>query len=177
MASTVPTEERGVTDDKPKKWNPGLYSSATDEWATPQAVFDYLDSIFSFTLDPCASPDNAKCERYFTVEQDGLLQSWQGERVFVNPPYGTAIADWLRKGYREARGGALVVFLVPARTDTRWWHDYAIKGEVHLLRGRLKYNDGDDSAPFPSAVVVFYPNGILATYEAIDEPLFGRSAE
>jgi site-specific DNA-methyltransferase (adenine-specific) len=149
----------------PKLWNPGLCQSATDEWGTPQELFDYLDGIFAFTLDPCASSQNAKCKRYFTREDDGLLQSWHGERVFMNPPYGTAINDWVEKAHKSARGGTLVVCLLPARTDTRWWHEHASKGEVHFLKGRLMFNDQRGTAPFPSAVVIFYPEGPLATYK------------
>ena len=162
-----------------KCWNPGLCSSATDDWVTDPKVFAYLDSIFQFTLDPCASHDNHKCERYFTSAEDGLLQSWAGERVFMNPPYGAAIGDWMRKACLEARGGALVVCLLPARTDTAWWHEYAKQGEVHLVRGRLKFVRGrlkfgtkDSNAPFPSAIVIFYPRGLLAEYEgSVPEPL------
>ena len=131
------------------------YSSATDEWAAPQAFFDEQDARWHFTLDVCATPDNAKCARHYTKASDGLSQSWAGERCWMNPPYGRAIGHWMRKAYEESRGGALVVCLVPARTDTAWWHDYAAKGEVRLLRGRLKFGDGKKSAPFPSALVVF----------------------
>jgi phage N-6-adenine-methyltransferase len=135
------------------------FSSQTDEWATPQDFFDRLDAIFDFTLDPCATAKNAKCPRYFTREQDGLAQSWDGERVFVNPPYGRSIGAWVKKA-SEAR--ALVVCLLPARTDTRWWHDYVVGGGGHVtyLKGRLSFGNGQASAPFPSAVVIFYGDAI-----------------
>ena len=99
---------------------------------------------------------NAKCERFFTIEDDGLLQDWQG-RVWMNPPYGREIGRWMRKAYESSLAGATVVCLVPARTDTAWWHDYAAKGHVSFIRGRLKFGDAKNSAPFPNAVVTFYP--------------------
>lgn len=134
------------------------FSSASGEWSTPPDVFAALDAEFGFTLDPCATPDNAKCARYFTRGDDGLAQSWTGERVFMNPPYGRVIGGWMRKAYEESRGGALVVCLIPARTDTAWWHDYVIPyGETRFIRGRLKFGGAANSAPFPSAIVVFRP--------------------
>ncbi len=160
-----------MSEMKPKRWNSGLYSSATDDWSTPRAVFGYLNRIFSFTLDPCATTDNAQCERFFTIEQDGLLQSWQHERVFMNPPYGAAISDWLRKAIQEALDGALVVCLIPARTDTRWWHELVEQGEIHLLKGRLKFGDGKDTAPFPSAIVIYYPQGLLGDYVGLGQSI------
>lgn len=132
------------------------FSSATDLWATPQAFFDELDAEFNFTLDPCATDENAKCERYFTKEDDGLTQSWAGETVFMNPPYGREISHWMRKAYEESRKGATVVCLVPARTDTRWFHDFVYgKAEIRFVRGRLKFGDAKHNAPFPSMVVVY----------------------
>ncbi len=132
------------------------FSSATDLWATPQEFFDRLNAVHGFTLDACANPDNAKCDRYFTKEQDGLTQSWDGV-VWMNPPYGREIGHWMRKAYEASQQGATVVYLVPARTDTRWWHDYAIKGSIEFIRGRLKFGGHKTNAPFPSAVVVFRP--------------------
>jgi phage N-6-adenine-methyltransferase len=102
----------------------------------------------------CATAENAKCSRYFTIEDDGLAQEWRG-RCWMNPPYGREIGAWMAKAWSSAAAGALVVCLVPARTDTPWWHDYAIKGEVEFLRGRLKFGGHKNPAPFPSAVVVF----------------------
>ena len=131
------------------------FSSATCEWATPQTLFDELERIFGgFTLDPCATPENAKCARYFTREDDGLSQPWSG-KVFMNPPYGREIGQWVKKAWTESLGGALVVCLLPARVDTRWWHDYAKQGHVYFLRGRLKFGASLNSAPFPSAIVTF----------------------
>jgi len=131
------------------------YMSQRHDWATPQPLFDALNAEFGFTLDPCALPHNAKCAKFYTPEDDGLAQDWSGERVFMNPPYGRAIKDWMRKAYESAQGGALVVCLVPARTDTAWWHDYAARGEVRFIRGRVKFGDGKQGAPFPSALVIF----------------------
>lgn len=130
------------------------FSSKTDLWATPQDLFDRLHAKHGFTLDACATPDNAKCPTYYTTEQDGLKQEWRGV-VWMNPPYGRAIAAWMRKAYESAKHGAKVVCLVPARTDTAWWHDYATKGRIEFLRGRLKFGGGKTNAPFPSAIVVF----------------------
>ncbi len=136
------------------KWRT-LFSTATDDWATPQPLFDQLNAEFAFTLDPCASAKNAKCPRYFTPEEDGLRQDWSKETVFMNPPYGRVIGLWVRKAYESAQGGGVVVCLLPARTDTRWWHDYVMRGEVRFIRGRLRFGDGKNSAPFPSAIVIF----------------------
>jgi phage N-6-adenine-methyltransferase len=135
------------------------FSSATDEWATPQKLFDPLNAVFHFTLDPCATSVNAKCRRYFTIVEDGLRQDWDGERVFMNPPYGRAIGDWVKKA---SEANALVVCLLPARTDTRWWHDYVVGrgASVSFLKGRLRFGDSTASAPFPSAIVIF-TGGVL----------------
>lgn len=130
------------------------FSSASDDWATPQDLFDELNKIHHFTLDAAASASNAKCENYFTKEQNGLEQVWTGS-VWLNPPYGREIGKWMKKAYEEAFNGDTVVCLVPARTDTAWWHDYAMKGEITFLRGRLKFGGHKNSAPFPSAIIVF----------------------
>lgn len=129
------------------------FSSATDLHATPQDFFDKLNAEFEFALDVCATPENAKCKRFFTKEDDGLKQEWSGV-VWMNPPYGREIGFWMRKAHESAANGAVVVCLVPARTDTKWWHDYAIIHEVRFVRGRLKFGDAKNSAPFPSAIVV-----------------------
>ncbi len=130
------------------------YSSSTDQWSTPQDLYDLLDSEFGFDLDVCATADNAKCERFYGEEDDGLAQQWHGV-CWMNPPYGDVIRDWMRKAYESAKDGATVVCLVPARVDTGWWWEYARFGEVRFLRGRLKFGGGETGAPFPSAVVVF----------------------
>ena len=134
-----------------------MFSSKTDLWETPQSFFDKLNIEFVFTMDVCALPENAKCARYLTTEEDGLKQAWEGV-CWMNPPYGREIGQWIKKAYDEAQAGARVVCLVPARTDTAWWHDYAIKGEVRFIRGRLKFGGHKNSAPFPSAIVIFKPD-------------------
>lgn len=147
---------------KKSKITKGMMSSNTDEWATPPYVFDKLNDEFKFTLDPCATKENHKCDKFFTRADDGLAQSWGNHRVFMNPPYGRAITQWMHKAYEESLRGALVVCLVPARTDTNWWHDYSMKGEVRFVKGRIGFIKKDDKnkksvakAPFPSAIVVF----------------------
>jgi phage N-6-adenine-methyltransferase len=133
------------------------HRSQSVEWSTPQDLFDEYDREFAFTLDAAATHINAKCSRFFTEREDGLAQLWSGS-VWCNPPYGgRETGKWVRKGYEAAQQGATVVLLVPSRTDTRWWHDYAMKGEVRFLRGRLRFGGSKNSAPFPSAVVVFRP--------------------
>jgi site-specific DNA-methyltransferase (adenine-specific) len=131
-------------------------SSRTDEWATDPEVFARLEREFGpFDLDPCATHENAKCSNHFTREVDGLSQEWTG-RVFMNPPYGRALPAWMRKACEAAQNGSeIVVCLVPARTDTRWWHDYATRGEITFLQGRLRSGEGCNPWPFPSVVVVF----------------------
>lgn len=135
------------------------FSSKTDLWETPQDFFDRYNAIYGFTLDVCALPDNAKCNTYFTPEQDGLSQEWVGV-CWMNPPYGRTIAKWVQKAFESAKHGATVVCLLPARTDTRWWHDYCQHGDVTFVRGRLKFGGHKNSAPFPSAVVVFKPEHV-----------------
>jgi len=136
--------------------NKALFSSKNKECATPQDLFDDLDAIFHFDLDPCALPSNVKCRRFFTPADDGLKQPWEGS-VFMNPPYGSPdIKPWIKKAFEEAqKDGTTVVCLVPARTDTAWWQDYCTKGHVWFVRGRLKFGGSKGSAPFPSAIVIF----------------------
>lgn len=133
-----------------------MFSSETDQWATPQYFFDELNAEFHFTLDPCADEFNHKCEKYFSKEQDGLLQSWENDIVFCNPPYGREIYDWVKKAYEEYNKGATVVMLIPARTDTKWFHEFIYtKAEIRFIKGRLKFGNSKNSAPFPSMVVIF----------------------
>lgn len=136
-----------------------MFSSKKDQWATPQDFFDVLDREFSFTLDPCADETNHKCNRYFTKEIDGLSQDWGGETVFCNPPYGRNIKKWVKKSRDEAlKPNTTVVMLIPARTDTQYFHDYIYQKpnvEIRFIKGRLKFNDSNNAAPFPSMVVVF----------------------
>lgn len=147
-----------------------MFSSVSAEWETPQALFDVLNSICAFTIDVCATNDNAKCRAYWTADSDGLSKEWCGS-CWMNPPYGRVISHWMKKAYLESRKPAVsVVCLVPARTDTAWWHNYALCGKVLFFRGRLKFvnrafpswrADGDfkvSSAPFPSALVIYGGN-------------------
>ena len=132
--------------------NQGMFTSKTDQWATPQDFFDKLNEEFGFTLDVCALPENAKCNAYYTPDINGLEQLWHGT-CWCNPPYGRGIGEWIKKA---SEADATVVCLVPARTDTAWWHDYAMKADdIRFIRGRLKFGGSKNSAPFPSAVLVF----------------------
>lgn len=132
-------------------------SSKTDNWATPQDFFDKLNEEFRFTLDPCADSENHKCDLFFTREQNGLNQDWGGHTVFCNPPYGREIADWVKYAYEQSqKPDTTVVMLIPARTDTRYFHEYIYnKAEIRFIRGRLKFGDATSAAPFPSMVVVY----------------------
>jgi phage N-6-adenine-methyltransferase len=155
---------------------PANFSSETCEWATPQEIFDQLNAEWNFTLDVCATPDNAKCERYFTKEDDGLSKPWTNERCWMNPPYGRDMGKWVQKAWYESTRGALVVCLVPARTDVKWWHDWAMRGEIRFFKGRMKFQRSDgrrlahngkavmegrkpaqNTAPFATAFVIFRP--------------------
>ena len=130
----------------------GLFSSKTDMWETPQNFFDELNKEFHFTCDVCAIEENAKCAKFYTPEQDGLKQTWGGV-CWMNPPYGREIGKWVKKA---SESNATVVCLLPARTDTRWFHDYIYgKAEIRFVRGRLRFGGSKNSAPFPSMVVVF----------------------
>ena len=137
------------------------FSSKKSTWATPPEFFKQLDEEFNFTLDPCASDEDAKCQKYYTKEDDGLSKDWTGETVFMNPPYGRDIKAWIKKAYDESRKpNTTVVCLIPSRTDTKYWHEYVMKaGQIRLVKGRLKFGGSPNAAPFPSAVVVFYKIG------------------
>lgn len=129
------------------------FSSKTDDWATPQEFFDNLNHVFNFDMDVCATEENAKCPDFIDPVTDGLREYWNG-KCWMNPPYGRGVIDkWVKKAFEHSD---LVVCLLPARTDTRWWQDYCMKADViHFVKGRLKFGDGKNSAPFPSAVVIF----------------------
>ena len=138
--------------------NQSLYSCETGEWPTPQTFFDLLDAEFNFTLDPCATIHNAKCEKFFTLANNGLNQDWGKETVFCNPPYGRGIEEWAEKCHQSALAGATVVLLVHARTDTRWFHGWVYgKAELRFVKGRLKFGEAKTSAPFPSLVAIYRP--------------------
>lgn len=128
------------------------------DWETPPELFQRLDAIYHFTLDPCATPETAKCAKYYTKDDDGLTKEWGGERVFCNPPYGKELSQWVKKASEEAHKlDTVVVMLLPARTDTAWFHDYIMgKTAIQFLRGRLRFVGAAHPAPFPSMVVVFY---------------------
>jgi phage N-6-adenine-methyltransferase len=136
------------------------HRSLSEEWETPQSFFDTLHAEWRFTLDVAATPVNTKCQRYFTREDNGLTQAWGCEMCWMNPPYGRALASWIRKAYESAQTGATVVCLIPARTDTQWWHTYVEgKAEVRTVPGRLKFSGARYNAPFPSVLVIFRPPG------------------
>lgn len=135
-----------------------LFSSEVMAWSTPQSLFDRLDNEFHFTLDACADKSNHKCQKYFTSKENGLVQSWKGETVYVNPPYGREQVKWIRKAYQEYIDNDItVVLLIPSRTDTKIFHEviapYA--SEIRFIKGRLKFSGHKNAAPFPSAIIVF----------------------
>lgn len=161
-----------------------MFSSRSDEWETPQDLFNKLNAEFNFTLDPCATPENAKCKKFYTIKDDGLKQDWSKDIVFMNPPYSKpenpckqncnkkkckdrgyhlntykpGQEDWIKKAYDESQKGAIVVALLPVRTDTKAFHKYIYnKAEIRFIEGRLKFGSCKDAAPFPSAIVIFRP--------------------
>lgn len=132
-----------------------LMSSERMDWETPPELFDPLNEEFHFTLDVCATVQNAKCTRFFTPEEDGLKQKWTGV-CWMNPPYGREVKAWMKKAYEESLRGATVVCLVPSRTDTFWWHEYAMKAdEIRYVRGRVRFIGAESTAPFPSSLIIF----------------------
>lgn len=135
--------------------NKGMMSSNSVEWATPKVLFEELNREFNFTLDPCCTKENAKCSKFYTIEDDGLSKDWSGEIVYCNPPYGKVITKWVQKCYEENQKGTTVVMLIPARTDTKYFHNYIYgKHEIRFIKGRLHFNESKKPAPFPSMVVV-----------------------
>lgn len=135
-----------------------LFSSKTDDHSTPQDFFDKLNEEYNFELDVCATESNAKCSKFFTKEQDALKQNWEGT-CWMNPPYGRDIILWMEKAYKEHKKNKnIIVCLVPVRTDTNWWHSYVEgKAKVKFIKGRLKFGNSTNSAPFPSALVIYKP--------------------
>tara|TARA_R100000808_G_scaffold15441_2_gene35723 strand:+ start:472 stop:984 length:513 start_codon:yes stop_codon:yes gene_type:complete len=157
------------------------YSSESNEWETPVSFYEKLNLEFNFTLDPCSSEFNYKCEKHYTMKDDGLKQDWSNDVVFMNPPYGREIKYWVKKAYNESLKGAVVVCLIPARTDTSYWHDYIFPyaDDIRFVRGRIKFEKTEKveyreqlnifgikeqkpinfeaglPAPFPSAIVIF----------------------
>lgn len=136
----------------------GLFMSNSHEWATPINLFNELDREFKFTLDPCSTHENHKCKKYYTKDENGLLKEWNDEIVFMNPPYGRNITGlWVKKAFEQYyKYGITIVMLLPARTDTKWFHEYIYnKCEIRFIKGRLKFNDGKLSAPFPSMIAIY----------------------
>jgi len=138
--------------------NEGRWHSRGSDWATPRSLYDSLDQEFKFTLDVCASDWNAKHEHFFSEEDNALIQDWNTNVCWMNPPYGKVLNDWMKKAYESSQNGATVVCLVPAATDTAWWHDFAMKGDIRFLRGRPRFEtkEGTWQQTFsPSVIVVF----------------------
>lgn len=140
-----------------------MFSKKSDEWATPRDLFDKLDDMFHFTLDPCATDENHLCKKYYTIKDDGLKQDWSKDTAFVNPPY-SKVKLWIKKSCESAKEGGCVVCLIPSRTDTIMWHEYVMKyaTRVYFVKGRLKFGNSDNTAPFPSAIILFDKNGRVA---------------
>ncbi len=139
------------------KSNPAMFTAQTCVWPTPDALFQSLDDEFGFQLDVCSLKENAKCENFFTPDDDGLLQNWYGV-VWCNPPYGNGIGDWVEKAYRESFNGVTTVMLLPVRTDTKWFHNWVLgKAEIRFIKGRLKFGDAIHNAPFPSMAIIYKP--------------------
>ena len=141
------------------KLSKGLFTSDKDFWETPMSLFNKLNARYHFTLDPCSTDRNAKCPKHYTKESNGLTKSWKNEVVFMNPPYGKEISKWVAKASQEYRGGAIIVALLPARTDTKWFHEYINKqARVIFLKGRVKFElngEVQQTAPFPSMIVIW----------------------
>jgi site-specific DNA-methyltransferase (adenine-specific) len=149
-----------------------LFTSSTGSWETPQDFFDKLDGEFLFELDPCATKRNAKCKRYYNRRQNGLVKPWAPWRTFVNPPYGRGVGAWVEKAYNEYRKGAIVVMLLPARTDTLWFHKYIYhEAEIRFVKGRLRFGGACNPAPFPSMVIVFKPPRFLGDFEKLERAI------
>lgn len=154
----IETIDESIFDDVPRL--SVHFSSKSVEWSTPQDFYDELNAEFGFETDVCSTHENAKCEHHYTEEEDGLSRKWTGI-CWMNPPYARGVmAKWIKKAYESSLEGATVVCLIPARTDTAVWHDYCMKGDIRFIRGRLKFGGCEDSAPFPSAVVIFRPKAI-----------------
>jgi len=135
---------------------PAYFSSDAHDWATPRYLFDQIHGEFNFTIDVCAAVESACLGRFWTEYDDALLRSWEGERVWMNPPFGRQIKRWMEKAWNESAHTELIVCLCPSRTDTEWWHEYAMRAdEIRFLRGRLSFNDGPGRAPFPSSLVIW----------------------
>ena len=146
------------------------FSSKSNEWNTPEDLYNTLNNEFNFTLDPCTNGENNKCDKFYTEKENGLTQDWSKDIVFMNPPYGREISQWIEKAYNESLKGSKVVCLIPSRTDTKYWHDFIFNkaSEVRFIKGRLKFGDSKNSAPFPSAIVVYDNNFNNTKYSTYD---------
>jgi len=140
-------------------WRRGLdpYQSVRHDHGTPKDLFGLFNAEFHFTIDACAEPHTALCERYYTYHENAFIQDFRGEVVWMNPPYGREIGKWMALAYNESQKGSTWVCLVPSRTDTKWWHEIVMEGEIRFIRGRLRFKDMINNAPFPSAIVIFRP--------------------
>lgn len=134
-----------------------MVSSKSNEWITPQWFFDELDKEFEFTLDPCATKENHKCKKYYTVDDNGLVKNWTNDVVFMNPPYGGNTKQWIKKAWQSSCCGSTVVCLIVSSTDRSYWHDYIFPfaSQIRFIRGRLKFSKSSSTAPFASAIIVF----------------------
>lgn len=157
-----------------------MFSSLRQDWATPKKVFDELDNEFHFTLDPCCSHITAKCKKHYTIEEDGLKQDWSKDVVFINPPFGREQAAWIKKGWEEWKKGATIVFLIPARTDTKAFHQYIYnQAEIRFIKGRLVFEkpftdvpkEKWTAAPFPSMICIFRSISPQKSLEQIDDKI------
>lgn len=152
-----------MTAAKRQEWTKSArpyFESTRHDWQTPRETFDALHSEFTFTIDICAADDTALLPRYWTERDEALLRSWEGERVWMNPPFGRQIARWMEKAWTESEAAEVIVALVPSRTDTIWWHRYAMEAdEIRFFTKRLRFGPvtaaGRDPAPFPSALVIW----------------------
>jgi site-specific DNA-methyltransferase (adenine-specific) len=151
-------ENQLIPADEKSRLTKGLFTSRTEEWETPEYVFLALKKEFDFQVDVCATSENAKCKIYFDKSVDGLKREWSPFRCWMNPPYGRDISKWMKKAFAESQRGALVVCLIPSRTDTKWWHDWVMKSsEIRFVSGRISFGISKNSAPFPSCIVIYYP--------------------
>lgn len=143
----------------------GMMSAQTVEWETPDRLFRGLDDLFHFDLDVCATPENAKCARFYSPKENGLHQTWRGT-CWMNPPYGKEIGKWVRAAYFSSCAGTTVVGLIPARTDTHWFHDWVLgRATVIFLRGRIYHLQKGEvigRSPFPSLIAIWWPRRVMA---------------
>jgi site-specific DNA-methyltransferase (adenine-specific) len=140
------------------KLTSGLFTSRTEEWETPYHVFSAINAEYQFQVDVCATSENTKCKVYFDKTDDGLQKEWSPYRCWMNPPYGKNISKWMKKAFEESQRGSLVVCLVPSRTDTKWWHDWVMRAsEIRFISGRISFGNQKQSAPFPSCIIIYYP--------------------